>query len=407
MPNVQFVLPFPAPIADRFLTAVAALPGVRVGVVSQEPLERMPPAIARRLAGHWRVGSCFDAAQLADGVRGLARQMGGPPDRLLGVLEQLQEPLGAVRDALGIPGMGWQAAHNFRDKAQMKTLLREAGIPCARHCLAESPGPVWELADRAGFPLVVKPPAGAGAKATFRLDSREQLEGALASDPPRPAAPWMVEEFIVGDEQSFDAITIGGRPVWHSLTHYLPTPLEALRHPWIQWCVVLPREVDDPRYDSIRAAGFRSLEVLGMGTGIAHMEWFRRKDGSIAVSEVAARPPGAQITALMSYAHEFDFYEAWARLVVFEEFTPPARKWAAGAAFLRGQGEGRVQAVHGVEKAQREMGHLVVESKLPRRGQPRSSSYEGEGYVIVRHPETAVVVEALKKLISSVRVEVA
>jgi hypothetical protein len=63
--------------------------------------------------------------------------------------------------------------------------------------------------------------------------------------------------------------------------------------------------------------------------------------------------------------------------------------------------------VHGIEKAQREMGHLVVESKLPRRGQPRSSSYEGEGYVIVRHPETTVVVEALKKLISSVRVEVA
>jgi hypothetical protein len=53
------------------------------------------------------------------------------------------------------------------------------------------------------------------------------------------------------------------------------------------------------------------------------------------------------------------------------------------------------------------MGHLVVESKLPRRGQPRSSSYEGEGYVIVRHPETKVVVEALKRLISSVRVEVA
>src|SRR5688500_9173405 len=70
MPNVQFVLPFPAPIADRFLTAVTALPGVRVGVVSQEPLERISPAVARRLAGHWRVGSCFDPQQLAEGVRG-------------------------------------------------------------------------------------------------------------------------------------------------------------------------------------------------------------------------------------------------------------------------------------------------------------------------------------------------
>jgi formate-dependent phosphoribosylglycinamide formyltransferase (GAR transformylase) len=406
MPTVHFVLPFPAPIADRFLTAVAALPEVRLGVISQDPLERLPEALRARLAGHWRVPDCFDGQQLADGVRSLASRT-GRPDRLLGVLEQLQEPLGAVRDALGIPGMGWQAAHNFRDKARMKTVLREGGVPCARHCLAEDAAAVWALAERAGFPLVVKPPAGAGARATFRLDSSEQLEQALQADPPRAGQPWMVEEFILGDEQSFDTICIGGRPVWHSLTHYLPTPLEALRHPWIQWCVVLPREVDDPRYDDIRAAAFRSLEVLGMGTGLAHMEWFRRQDGSVAVSEVAARPPGAQITALMSYAHDFDFYSAWARLVVFEEWAKPERRYAAGAAFLRGQGTGRVQAVHGVERAQREMGHLVVESKLPRRGQPRSSSYEGEGYVIVRHPETKVVIEALRKLISSVRVEVA
>jgi hypothetical protein len=144
-----------------------------------------------------------------------------------------------------------------------------------------------------------------------------------------------------------------------------------------------------------------------MQTGFSHMEWFRRNDGSVAISEVGARPPGAQITRLMCYAHDFDFYDAWARLMVFETFTPPARRYAAGAAFLRGQGPGRVVAVHGLEKAQKEIGHLVVESNLPKKGQPRSSSYEGEGNVIVRHPETRVVVEALKRLITAVRVEVA
>jgi formate-dependent phosphoribosylglycinamide formyltransferase (GAR transformylase) len=403
--NVQFVLPFPAPIADRFAAATAALPGVRFGVVSQEPLERLAPEIRQHAAGHWQVRSCFDPEQLAEAVVQLGRRM-GKPDRLLGVLEQLQEPLGAVRDALAIPGMSREVARNFRDKALMKTLLRRAGLPCARHCLAEDGAGVWSLAQQAGFPLVVKPPAGAGAKATFRLDSAEQLREALATDPPTPASPWMVEEFILGDEQSFDTVSIGGRPVWHSLTHYLPTPLEALRQPWIQWCVVLPREVDDPRYDDIRAAAFASLDALGMRTGFSHMEWFRRNDGSVAISEVAARPPGAQITRLICYAHDVDFYDAWARLMVFETFDPPPRKYAAGAAFLRGQGAGRVQAVHGLDKAQQEMGHLVVESNLPRKGQPRSSSYEGEGHVIVRHPETRVVVEALKKLITAVRVEV-
>jgi hypothetical protein len=143
-----------------------------------------------------------------------------------------------------------------------------------------------------------------------------------------------------------------------------------------------------------------------MGTGVSHMEWFRRPDGSVAVSEIAARPPGAQITTLMSYAHDFDFLDAWARLMVFDEFRPPERKYAAGAAFLRAQGQGRVQAIRGLDRAQEAAGDLVVKVELPRPGQGRADSYEGEGYVIVRHPETSRVLEALKEIISNVRVEV-
>jgi hypothetical protein len=164
--------------------------------------------------------------------------------------------------------------------------------------------------------------------------------------------------------------------------------------------------VDDPRYDDIRRVGARALEVLGMGTGVSHLEWFRRRDGSIAISEVGARPPGAQICTLVSYAHDFDFYAAWARVVVHERFDPPERRYAAGAAYLRGQGSGRVTAIHGLEQAERELGRLVVETRLPRLGQGPSGSYEGEGYVILRHPETRVVEEGLRRLVSLVRVEI-
>ena len=52
-----------------------------------------------------------------------------------------------------------------------------------------------------------------------------------------------------------------------------------------------------------------------------------------------------------------------------------------------------------------EVKSLVVESRLPTPGQMSSGSYEGDGYIIVRHPDTAVVTEALRRLITSVRVE--
>jgi hypothetical protein len=123
------------------------------------------------------------------------------------------------------------------------------------------------------------------------------------------------------------------------------------------------------------------------------------------VSEVGARPPGAQISSMLGYVHDVDFYRVWTELVILDRFDPPERKYAAGTAYLRGQGRGRVRAVHGVEELHRQIGHLVVEARLPEPGQPASSSYEGEGYVIVRHPETEVVRDALRRIIEGIRVE--
>jgi hypothetical protein len=157
--------------------------------------------------------------------------------------------------------------------------------------------------------------------------------------------------------------------------------------------------VDDPRYDDVRGVVSQALDALGMDTGLSHTEWFRRPDGSVAISEVAARPPGAQFTSLISWAHDVDFYRVWARLVVLESFEPPERRFAAGTAFLRGQGRGDVRAIRGLSQAQRELG------RLPRPGQKPSGSYEGEGYVILRHPETEVVADGLRKLVSMIRVE--
>ncbi|MBT9558476.1 MAG: hypothetical protein IV100_20745 [Myxococcales bacterium] len=108
--------------------------------------------------------------------------------------------------------------------------------------------------------------------------------------------------------------------------------------------------------------------------------------------------------SLNSYANDFDLYRAWAKLVIHDEFDPPTQKYAAGAAFFRGQGNGQVVRVEGVDEAQKEIGHLVVEARLPRPGQRRSSSYEGEGYAIVRHPDTAVVQDALHRMVRRIRV---
>ncbi|MFN2625695.1 MAG: acetyl-CoA carboxylase biotin carboxylase subunit family protein, partial [Mycobacteriales bacterium] len=364
MAAVVFVAPFFLEATLRFVDAAADLPGVRLGLVSQDPVEKLPPRLRGKLAAHYVVADGMDPQQIADAVRGLAPRLGGV-DALVAALEQLQVPLAEVREALGIAGMNVETAHNFRDKSRMKTVLRAAGVPCARHQLVGSAETARQFVHEVGYPVVAKPPAGAGAVSTFRLDSDHALREWLAVQPLSPHAPTLLEEFMTGDEHSFDSVCVDGDVVWHSVSRYYPTPLEVVRNPWMQWVVLLPRDISVPAYDEIRRVGPAALSALGLGTGLTHMEWFRRPDGSVAVSEVAARPPGAQITSLLSYAHDIDFYRAWAALMVFNRFDPPSRRYAVGAAYLRGQGQGRVRTIHGLAELQRELGHLVVEARLP------------------------------------------
>lgn len=398
-----FVAPLLSENALGMIRAGAGLPGVRMGVVTHDGAEKLGPL--RGDVAHWQVSNILDVQQLIWAARGLQSHH-GEATRFFGAYEQLQVPLAVAREALGISGMTVDAATNFRDKARMKTLLRGAGIPCARHRLAASVDDAVAFAEMSGFPIVLKPPAGAGAVSTYRVDHMEALRQAIVLSPPSLDHPVLLEEFIVGEEHSFEAITLNGSHVWHSLTRYHPTPLTVVENPWIQWAVILPRDLDGPQYADVAQVSRRALATLGMQTGVSHMEWFRRRDGTLAVSEIAARPPGAQITTLMSRAHDFDFVAEWMRAMIFNEFTIPERKYAAGAAFLRGNKQGRITGVRGMDEVKAAVGTMITDAKVPVVGAMTNTSYEGDGFLIVRDAETSRVEEALQLIVSTVRVDV-
>src|SRR2546423_60965 len=159
------------------IAAIVQLHDVRVGVISQAPLQDLPLPLRSQVA-HWRVADVLDTAQLLDAVEQLEQRL-GRMDRLIGAYEQLQVPLAEVRERRGIAGMGLEAARNFRDKARMKSLLRQAGLPCAHHRLVAGQTDATAFAREIGFPLIAKPPAGGGrtarpptARSRFRKSRR-------------------------------------------------------------------------------------------------------------------------------------------------------------------------------------------------------------------------------------------
>jgi biotin carboxylase len=287
----------------------------------------------------------------------------------------------------------------------MKDELRRHGLPCARHRLLRSWNDAEALIAEIGLPVVVKPLAGNNCEGVWRARTIDELRDALSALHASPENPALAEEMVVGREFTFETITVGGQVRLYSLSWYDPTPLEVMENPGRRGVIVLPRDISGPEWSDAVALGVRAVTALGLDTGFTHMEWFRRDDGSLAIGEIAARPPSSFIDLMTGLAYDTDIFHAWARAVIDDAFDGPYdRRYAVSCAFLRGAGSGRVLQVTGVDRVQELVGRLIVEAQLPKPGAPRSDSYEGDGYIIVRHPETEVVTAATRTIIETIEI---
>ena len=398
MRNVVFIAPFPMRATMRFGTAISKLSNVRlIGIFQKAPSAEMAQSFEHIIL----VDNAISVDVLSKTMTQVVAAF-GPIHRLLGILESLQEQLAILRERFGISGVLPHTARRFRDKAEMKDALRAAGVPCARHLKVRNVNELWRFIDRVGFPVVLKPPAGAGCRATYRVNNPQELVEAMKDIPVRPV---LVEEFLTGVEHSMEAYTLNGVPLFASFSRYYPSPLEVMQNPWIQWVVLFPKEIDHPMFKQARDVGYKAIKALGLKTAMTHMEWFYRSDGTVAVGEIGARPPGAQFSKVTGRIHGMNPYLTWARLMVDDRFDGPwHRQKAAAIVFLRSQGSGKISKITGLTEAQTKMGNLVSEVKLPVVGLPKSSSYEGDGYVIIEHNDTNIVRQAALDLITTVKV---
>ncbi|NND85196.1 MAG: hypothetical protein HKN46_08630, partial [Acidimicrobiia bacterium] len=206
MTALVLVVPYGLAGTMRFVDAAATLDGVTLGLISHEAAGdlagKMSSGTRDRVRGFVQIDDAFNPDRLEVAVRRVSTRMGtGRVDALAAILEPLQVPVAQVRERLGIRGMDAAEADRFRDKSRMKDTLRAADLPCARHCLATSADEARAFAAEV-MPLVVKPPAGAGAIDTVRIDERSQLESWLGQTTPTAERPLLLEEFIQGDEFS-------------------------------------------------------------------------------------------------------------------------------------------------------------------------------------------------------------
>lgn len=385
--HVLFVEPsFPAN-QKHFVRALAEV-GARITGIGERPAEWLDDDLKRWLDGYEQVRSVVHEGELFDAVRKVQGREW--VDRLEATVEAHILTAAQVREACAIPGTTVRTAWLCRDKPAMKQALREAGIPCAQSTAVSSLDQARSFAERVGFPLVVKPRAGAGASGTVRVNDLPSLDRALTSHGVNRGASAAVEEFIEGHEGFWDTLTLDGRVAHEFICHYYPRVLEAMDNRWISPQLVTTNRLDAPSYDEVKAMGRRVLEILGIGTSATHMEWFYSPKG-LKFSEIGCRPPGVSVWDLYSAAHDLDLYREWATVLVHgRRGETPSRARAAGMINLRPDRDGTIRGYEGLDALQHAFGDSILDAHLPPPGtptQPVSAGYMGNAWIRLHHPD--------------------
>jgi biotin carboxylase len=381
------------PAEMPFFVRGLAATGARVIGVGDQPAHALPAMARDNLAAHWHVPSFADEAGIVAAVRDHAAHV------RVDQVESLWEPTmllaARLREALRVPGMTVAQTVPFRDKEVMKQVLDAAGIRTPRHYSTTSAAGIREAADAIGYPVIVKPIAGAGSAHTHRVDTAAQLEAALPDL--AGVAEVSVEEFVDGEEFTFDTICAGGSVLYENISWYRPRPLIARSLEWISPITLALRDPMGEHLAGGRAMGHAVIRALDFRDGFTHMEWYRRADGEVVFGEIGARPPGARTVDVMNYSCDTDLYTRWAEAVVLGRFTEPVtRVYNSASVCKRAQGRGRITHIEGLGRLLSEFGEWVTAIDLLPIGAPRRDWMQtllSDGWVMLRHPELASCIE--------------
>lgn len=366
--------------------------GATVLGVGDQAVGSLPDLVRKSLSAYLQVRSLWAEQQVAQELRGWLK------GRQLDRIECLWEPgmllAAQLREVLGVPGLSVEQTVPFRDKERMKQVLDAAGIRTPRHFPATSVAQCWEAAERIGFPLILKPIAGAGSADTYRVNESDELRDVL---PRLRHVPMVsVEEFVDGEEFTFDTITINGDIVYHNIAWYRPRPLVARSNEWISPQVIALRNVDQADLAGGVRMGHEVIRALGFRTGFTHMEWYRKANGEVVFGEIGARPPGAHQVEQMNYACDFDVCREWANAVTHGRFEARIeRRYNVATIYKRAQGVGRIRAIEGFDELQRKHGRHIVWNTLLPVGTPRRNwrqTLVSDGFIMLRHPELSTTI---------------
>jgi hypothetical protein len=401
--NVIYLSPgFPAEM-PLFVRGLAQI-GAKVYGVGDQPREALPEDARAGLADYLQVRSFDDEAAVVSEVR---RWMHGKSiDRVECMWERLMYLAATLRETFTVPGMNKAQTVIVRDKELMKQAVEDAGLRVPRHGRARTVQEAWAVVERVGYPAILKPIDGAGSVDTFRCNDREEFEAALQRT--RHVKELSVEEYIEGEELTYDTVCANGNILFESVAWYRPKPMILAQNPWISMQNIVLRDLSDEFPRPGVELGHGVLKALNFESGFTHMEWFRTDSGEAVFGEIGGRPPGARLVHAMNYSADIDLFTGWAEATCFGRLSQSTeKKYNAAMIFKRAEGEGLVHEHRGLRGLMRRYGDCVASLELTPIGEPRRDWRKvvvGDGWIVVRHPELSQCLDVSERFVNDLTV---
>jgi biotin carboxylase len=194
------------------------------------------------------------------------------------------------------------------NKSAMREALVRQGIPSCRYAYARGEQELRGAIDQVGMPCIVKPVAGEASVGVARIGSSDDIAAAMRHVGEQAiAAGVIVEEFLVGDEYSVEAITSQGQ---HHILAITKKFKDASTFVEIGHLVPAPLEADTSA--AIRDYVHAVLGAFNYRDCPSHTELVLTADGP-RIIETHTRVGGDRIVELVRHACGTDLYDLVAR----------------------------------------------------------------------------------------------
>ena len=335
---------------------------------------------------------------IADEARDLLA--GERPAAIVAMAERTVLVAARLRQTFGLPGNDAEVALRCADKLEMKRAMGAGGVPVAPWRELRRDSDASELIEALGLPIVVKPRRDSGGRGQRRFDDQRSLAQALEQLAGEGAFEngygWLAEGWLDGVEMSIEAFVHSGLPRFQNPTEYYVS-----KH-----ANILPAQLDAAQWRALREFDARALAAAGVERGVTHLELFRTPAGPI-FGELAIRPPGGRLMALLRSAWGFDPWEALLRLELGEIVGFPTAPRRVAGVWILHPGNGHVRAIRGLEDV-RALPHVRRVALKVRQGESiaeRQGTGQDVGALYADGPDRDTVAAALTRAHRRLQIE--